>query len=226
MGASSRTLIVGDVHGCIEELNALLAEASFRAGEDRLIFIGDLIGKGPHSRAVYERARELKADAILGNHEWRLLESVEGGKPAGKAVRRLREEFGDGFDALIEDLKQWPFWIDSDAFLAVHGGLIPGRGPAISRPVDLVNIRTWDGTGDDLQDPKNPPWFEFYHDVRPVVFGHWAVLGGVVRENVIGLDTGCVYGGELSLVIFPGRKIVSVPAKKAYCTIKVQDSRG
>ena len=212
-----RTLVVGDVHGCIEELDALLAKAGFREGKERLIFIGDLVGKGPAPCAVYQRYRRLGAEAILGNHEWQMLEWLGCGGESKKSMRALRDAFGAGFDDFVDEVRTWPLWIETDDFLAVHGGLLPGRSPAESNPADLVNIRTWDGRGEDLQDPGNPPWFDLYPGPKVVVFGHWALLGGVVRENVIGLDTGCVYGGRLSLVIFPGREILSVPARRTYC---------
>ena len=60
------------------------------------------------------------------------------------------------------------------------------------------------------------PWYESYTGETTVVFGHWARPEPVVRENAIGLDTGCVYGGRLTAVILPERNLVSVPAKRAY----------
>lgn len=72
--------------------------------------------------------------------------------------------------------------------------------------------------------PDNPPsnnlaWFEFYRGPKLFVFGHWAQLGGIVRENVVGLDTGCVYGKKLSALILPDREIITVKAKSNYCPI-------
>ena len=64
-----------------------------------------------------------------------------------------------------------------------------------------------------------PPWFDFYTDDKLVVFGHWAAQEGVVRENAIGLDTGCVYGKKLTALVLPERELVSVKARKQYCEI-------
>ena len=103
--------------------------------------------------------------------------------------------------------------------MLVHAGLVPGLHPDQTAPWDLVTIRTWDGEGEDLKNPDNPPWFDFYEGDDLVVFGHWAALGGISRSNVIGLDTGCVYGGELSCLILPERKFVRVSAERQYAAI-------
>jgi hypothetical protein len=60
------------------------------------------------------------------------------------------------------------------------------------------------------------PWYERYTDSRLVVFGHWAKPAALVRKNAIGLDTGCVYGGALTALILPERRLVSVPARRVY----------
>jgi len=211
-----RTIIIGDVHGCIDELNDLLALAEVNKKKDRILFIGDLIAKGPESGAVYARYKKLGGQSVLGNHEFKLLEALNGGNDSSNFVSQLKKSFGKKFDGFVEDLREWPTWIETDEAIAVHAGLVPGQPVAKSSVSDLVNIRTWDGSGKDLQNPDNPPWYKFYKKKKLVVFGHWARLGGVVRDNVVGLDTGCVYGGKLSAILLPGREIVSVPARKTY----------
>lgn len=63
-----RTVIIGDVHGCIRELDGLLDKIAL-SSEDRVVFSGDLLDKGPHSALVVKRAREIKAELVMGNHE-------------------------------------------------------------------------------------------------------------------------------------------------------------
>src|ERR687887_2918325 len=65
----SRTVVIGDVHGCIEELDALLRLVDYAPGKDRLVLLGDLLDRGPDGVAVVRRARELAAEAVRGNHE-------------------------------------------------------------------------------------------------------------------------------------------------------------
>ena len=215
-----RTIIVGDVHGCYRELRDLLKKVKADPEHDRIIFIGDLINKGPSSKGVWEIFREMEAMCIMGNHELSLLEMSQGKHHKhSKYLGGLHKDFGSHFDDFIQDVYGFPFWLEDHELMMVHGGLVPGLHPDQTDPWHLVTIRTWDGEGHDLKDEKNPPWFDFYEDDDLVVFGHWAALGGLNRENVIGLDTGCVYGGKLSCLILPERKLVSVKARKTYAQI-------
>ena len=59
----------------------------------------------------------------------------------------------------------------------------------------------------------------FYKKKKRVIFGHWAAMGRIYRDNVIGLDTGCVYGGALSAYIVEEKAWVSVEAQRVYCPI-------
>jgi len=215
-----RTIIIGDVHGCHRELKALLDKVNAVPEEDTIIFIGDLINKGPSSRGVWELYREYRATCIMGNHELSLLELVHGKHHKHKKyLSRLHKDFGSKFDEFVQDVHQFPLWLEDHDLMMVHGGLIPGLHPDQMDPWHLVTIRTWDGEGHDLKNESNPPWFDLYEGDDLVVFGHWAALGGIVREKVIGLDTGCVYGGKLSCLLLPERKIVKVSAKKSYAKI-------
>jgi len=215
-----RTLIIGDVHGCHKELKKLLKEVKADPGEDRIIFIGDLINKGPSSRGVWELFQEVNGVSIMGNHELSMLMLAEGKlHKHSKYFDKLRKEFGSRFDAFVEDVHQWPLWLEDQDLMMVHGGLVPGLHPDQTDPWHLVSIRTWDGEGHDLKDERNPPWFDLYEGEDLVVFGHWAALGGLNRPKVIGIDTGCVYGGELTCLILPERTFVRVKAQKQYAKI-------
>lgn len=215
-----RTLVIGDVHGCAKELKQLLKKVKADPKQDRIVFIGDIINKGPSSRGVWEIFREMNAVSLMGNHELSLLELVEGKfHKHSKYFDLLRKEFGSLFDEFVADVHQFPLWLEDHDLMMVHAGLVPGLHPDQTDPWHLVTIRTWDGEGHDLKNEANPKWFDLYQGGELVVFGHWAALGGVDRPKVIGLDTGCVYGGKLSCLIMPERKIVSVSAKKSYASI-------
>lgn len=212
-----RTIIIGDVHGCIDELEALCREVSVRP-KDRVIFIGDIINKGPNSLAVWQLFRDLKAEAVLGNHELRLIESHSGESSRKGLYRQMRIEFGKYFKSLLDDIQTWPLYIKEDAFIAVHAGLVPGKKLSKCSAAALCNIRTWDGKGRDLQNAANPPWWECMEIDRLTVFGHWAAKRGVFdHPRIVGLDTGCVYGHELSALVLPDMEVVSVKAKRRYC---------
>ena len=214
--ADPRTLIIGDVHGCSDELKELLDKIRPVRGVDRVIFIGDLINKGPDSRGVWRQFKAIQAEAVMGNHELRLLEMAEGRWPPGGLLTRTRAQFGPDFPRLVDDLRRWPYVIEAPHFLAVHAGFYPDRPVWETPPQVLVTIRQWERTGRASVTGDDPPWFEHYHGDKLVVFGHWAALGGIIRPNVIGVDTGCVYGGHLTALELPGRRLIQVKARRAY----------
>lgn len=215
-----RTIIIGDVHGCHRELKKLLKKVKADPKQDRVVFIGDLINKGPSSRGVWELFREMEAVSLMGNHELSLLELVRGKfHKHSKYFEALHKDMGRHFDDFVADVANFPLWLEDHDLMMVHAGLVPGLHPDQTDPWHLVTIRTWDGEGEDLKNDKNPPWFDLYEGDDLVVFGHWAALGGLDRPKAVGLDTGCVYGGKLTCLILPERKFVSVKADKPYAKI-------
>ena len=210
--SAPRTIVLGDVHGCLRELEALLRAAE-ACPSDRLVSVGDLIAKGPDSRGVLDWALETpNLDCVLGNHELRLLEAWRRGRlPEAKpydaeTCRQLAPDYG----RYISFLSSWPSSVRGAGWFAVHAGFDP-RGPALDRqPRErLASLRLLEDTG--------RPWYEQYAAPRLAVFGHTPRRDGpLVRDNAVGLDTGCVYGGRLTAIILPERRLVSVPARRAY----------
>ena len=218
---SARTLIVGDVHGCREELEDLLEESGWEE-DDQLVSVGDLVAKGPDSLGVIRLLRKVGAWAVRGNHDQHCLRWWDA-KLAGEKPPELRPAHQRVADALDEADWHWladlPLWIeleDQDA-LVVHAGLLPGLPLEDQDPYDLMNMRSIldDGSGSRSYE-DGTPWAELWPGPRLVVFGHDAVRGLQVRPHAIGLDTGCVYGGWLTGVWLPERDLVSVPARATY----------
>lgn len=205
-----RILIIGDVHGCHEEFDELLDKLAPTAS-DQLICVGDLICKGPSSVKVLRIAMRLKNfTTLIGNHELRFLncwykKAVPNIKPYDLATY---EEMGSRYEEFMYFFANCPFYVDLKEALVVHAGLRPHTILFDQKKTDLTKLR--------LLEPENKPWYEFYKDSKPVVFGHWVRREPLLQENVIGLDTGCVYGGKLSAFILPGRDVISVKAKKIY----------
>ncbi len=217
---AGRTLIIGDVHGCHAELATLLREVQANPRHDRILFIGDLINKGPSSRGAWELFREFNGISIIGNHELSMLTILDGQPHRHvKYIADLHRDFGEHLDTFTADVRGWPLWFEEPGLMVVHAGLVPGKHPRDTDPWALVTIRTWDGEGRDLFNDRHPPWFDFYNDSALLVFGHWAALGGLNRERLVGLDTGCVYGGMLSCLVLPERRFVRVSARRAYCPV-------
>ena len=223
---SKRTIIIGDVHGCIDEMTELVAKAGYRPGIDQLIFVGDLINRGPDSLAVWKLYRELGATSVLGNHELHLIRDAKGIDVHKKWIKDFKVQFGGLFEDYLKDIQSWPLYIENEDFMVVHGGLVPGEHPSQSDERMVTSLRTWSDGPKGINVAERQPWFNLYQAPKLVVFGHWAKLEGVTRANVIGLDTGCVYGKRLTALILPERELVSVKAKQVYCPIKENDHQG
>jgi len=216
-----RTIIIGDVHGCYEELVELLAKASYNPTKDRLIFVGDLVGKGPFSKQVVDLAIEYDAECIRGNHDHIVIEwYLSDGK------RKVKPTYLDIAKSFTQD--NWNYLLSCDYYieledehaLLVHAGVEPGKSLAEQDPFVLMNIRNiLDGAPSKSQDGQ--AWVDTWEEEKLIIFGHDAVRGIQVREfdnNLIalGIDSGAVYGGTLSAFVFPERKLIQTPAHKMY----------
>ncbi len=216
-----KTIVVGDVHGCLDELQALLDASDFRPSVDRLVFVGDLINKGPDSIGVLRLARALGARAVLGNHDELVLRAAHA-LDVGADAARFDEDVRALAARLSADDRAWigalPLTLTLDEHVVVvHAGLVP-RLPLDRQPRDLCltmrSIRP-DGTGTKRLE-EGEPWASRWPGPDHVLFGHDAVRGLQVWPHATGLDTGCVYGGRLTAMILPERRLVSVPARRVW----------
>ncbi len=218
--AKKRTLIVGDVHGCFNELMELLEMVNYSKKEDRLIFLGDLINKGPASIEVLEWVKKEGSEVILGNHELGFLDYLEDSEEKKKKFELLISQMKGKENEWAEWFKTFPLYIEEEDFIAVHGGIVPGKKLEDSPAELLTRIRTWNLGKEGLGKKDHPGWYEFYHDKKLVIYGHWADEGLNVKETTIGIDTGCAWGGELSLIHLETKEVHQVKAKSAYYDLK------
>ena len=229
-GATSegrRTIFVGDVHGCLDELSAVLrlAEADTGraggAGRDRVILVGDITAKGPDSQGVLAMIRERGFQAVLGNHDAKVLslgrhESSAATDPDIGEHARVAATLKEADWALLEGL---PLMIPVPEVnaIAVHAGLVPGVPLADQPRKFLLNLRSITAAGaPSKRVSEGVPWASLWPGPEHVVFGHDAVRGLQRHPFATGLDTGCVYGGALSALILPANRIVSTPARRCY----------
>ena len=234
--------LIGDVHGCADELHELLRALGYRPDPAcgfasdtgrKVVFLGDLCDRGPDSVGVLRTAMAMceagQAYAVPGNHDVKLVRALR-----GRDVRRThglaetltqidslpdseKESFGSrvaGFlDGLISHLV-----LDGGKLVAAHAGLpeaMHGRGSGAVREFCLYGKTTGRLTPDGF--PERLDWAADYAGRAAVVHGHVAVNAAVWRNNVLNLDTGCVFGGRLSALRWPEREVVSVPARRTYC---------
>ncbi|MCE9593452.1 MAG: metallophosphoesterase [Planctomycetes bacterium] len=234
----TRRIFIGDIQGCRAELEELVELVAFDPAQDVLEPVGDLVNRGPDSLGTLRFLRDLGAGGVLGNHDLHLLRVAN-----GLRKRREADTFDDVLAAPDrEELLAWlaakPFaktWAD---VILVHGALHPAwRDPLIElagldpltadAKSDFATRARYcasDGVRPERDDPPPPapfaPWFEHWlaakRDPRTIVFGHWAMLGLVVRPGLRGLDTGCVWGKQLTAWIAEEDRLVHVPARRRY----------
>jgi len=232
-----RRIFVGDVQGCRTELERLLEKVRYDPAGDELLPVGDFVNRGPDSAGVLRLCRTLGAGGVLGNHDVHLLRTA-----AGIRARKPADTFQDVLDADDRDeLLRWlaarPFVSAFPDAILVHAGINPTWKDPVARLARLdpfqdgadlafaIAARYCDERGvrpqEDWPPPPLPfrPWYEFWPrdgDERTVVYGHWARGGLVVRPQVRGLDTGCVWGGQLTAWIAEEDRIVQVDSTRQY----------
>ena len=221
------TIFIGDIHGCAQELEHLVAELPYSAPDDRLLLTGDAFSRGPLPLRVWEIIRETEAEMVLGNHDDRLLRQLtrkrEGQKPefSHSDQRFTFDELAPVADPLLRWLGERPLWVEETAFLLVHAGVNPESGLERTTRKELLTIRTWP----PVKGVVGPRWHDVIEPqgIPLIVFGHDAP-GGLVhktragidgRPYILGLDSGCIYGGSLSAYILEENRIVQVPSRQA-----------
>jgi serine/threonine protein phosphatase 1 len=215
---NSTTCVIGDIHGCHSSLTLLLQKVLHRA--DTLVFLGDYVDRGPHSKQVLATILALckthpRVVPLMGNHDSLFLQYLTGEDssfffqvgglqtlasynllPSANQEERIQHVPPEH----IAFLKSLPlFWEDQHA-LYVHAGLQPGRHLSQqtaqwclwARESFLLNTSDFG---------------------KPVVFGHTVFPEPYMTTNKIGIDTGAVYGGRLTALLLPERELISVPGE-------------
>lgn len=199
-----RTLFVGDVHGCPRALRALLTEAK----ADRVVLLGDLFAKGPDPRGVWDVVRDVGAEAVLGNHDDRMLRlwDTDGDSAHHAACRALPDEARQWTAALPIFLHGPDTPSGRPEWTAVHAGVHPFLGVAGTERRTALVVRRWP---DDAM-PDNPFWWHLYTGDTRVLYGHDAMRGLQHHARTVGLDSGCVYGNALSGLILEEDRVLQV----------------
>ncbi|MEX2557784.1 MAG: polynucleotide kinase-phosphatase [Actinomycetota bacterium] len=230
--------VIGDIHGCFDELVALLMKLGYDVAPDgtgarhpggrRAFFVGDLVDRGPATPAVLRLVMGMVADGdalcIPGNHEAKLQRALQGRNVTvshglAESLAQLAEEppeftkqVVDFIDGLVSHLV-----LDGGNLVIAHAGLradMHGRASGAVRSFALYGDTT--GETDEYGLPVRYPWAEDYRGDAMVIYGHTPVPEPTWLNRTICIDTGCVFGGSLTSLRYPERELVSVPAARTY----------
>lgn len=214
-----RTIFIGDLHGCSAEFAELLSRVDFDENQDRLLLTGDAFARGPDPLGIWQAIRQTGAEMVLGNHDDRLLKQLQalqkGSDPAfRKDDHQLTfERLCPVADQLLPWLEQVPLYVDDERFLLAHAGINPKTGLAATTRDEFLAIRTWP----PVKGIEGPRWHDCYQpDGKLLLFGHDAPGGLVVKKRaddlpyLIGLDSGCVYGHQLTGYLLEENRLVQV----------------
>ena len=266
--------LIGDVQGCCDALDRLLAKIAFSPSRDRIYVLGDLVNRGPKSFETLRRLRGFwsSATCLLCNHDLNLLAVAQGVRQAHRC---------DTIEEILAapDRDDWRGWLRQrrmavfeHGWLMVHAGVVPqwDTTQTLELAAEVEALLQSDGLHDflplmygdepmrwddaltgtprwrfiinaltrmrfvaadgtlDLATKEGPgsapagftPWFEApgrRTEGTPIAFGHWASLGLVSRPDLVALDTGCVWGQQLSAMRIDGggRELIQVDCTDA-----------
>lgn len=218
------TVVVGDVHGCIEELDELLKTIQYNKDQMRLVFVGDLVDRGPYSLACVRRVRELGVECIMGNHEEKHLrwhKHEKNREATGKAnpMKPMAEKDRLANEGMTDEdwtwLKALPVKLSlGHDWWAVHAGCEPRYTLQKQNNSQIMRVRYVDERGigralnPDLSQPENTQYWDMqWNGPESIIYGHCVhdlnhprvMNNGTVQ--CLGIDTGCVFGGHLTAAI-------------------------
>jgi protein phosphatase len=229
--------IIGDVHGCCDELESLLHQLGYarddggswgHAAGRKAIFVGDLVDRGPRIvdtlKTVMAMSRAGSALCVPGNHDIKLKRKLDGrdvtvSHGLDRTLTELDQESPD-FRAEVQQFLDGlvsHYVFDEGRLVVAHAGMkaeMQGRGSAKVRDFALFGETT--GETDEFGLPVRYNWAAEYRGRASVVYGHTPVPEPEWLNRTINLDTGCAFGGRLTALRWPEKELVSVAARHTY----------
>lgn len=210
----NRTIVIGDLHGCFDEAEALLDRLQ-TTSSDRVIFAGDLVDRGPKPRECVELA--MRHECVLGNHEEKHLQQRR------RAAEKLSPDHLRTRDAL-ED-RHYDYFATLPLFLrlpehgaaVVHAGCFPGVPLEQQTSHHLLHAQHLNPPSTKSFWPSKAPadfrfWTNFWRGPERIIFGHTVLDRPLVTEWAVGLDTGAVFGHGLTALVLPDWQLVTLPS--------------
>lgn len=237
--------IIGDIHGCYQELVLLLKKLGYQINfvkdnqknyglevlhpqNRKVIFLGDLVDRGPNSPAVLKLVMSMVQSGIAlclpGNHDMKLQKKLSGKEVQLnhgllETMQQLEQESKDFKNEVKEFLYSLVshYVLDKGKLSVAHAGIkeeMQGRGSGAVRSFCLYGETT--GEIDEFGLPVRYSWALEYKGKAKVVYGHTPTVKAEWLNNTINIDTGCVFGGQLTSLRYPEEELVSVAAQKVY----------
>lgn len=238
--APGRYDLIGDVHGCHEELVLLLERLghgvggtleapTFTPAEGRqAVFVGDLVDRGPANPAVLRLAMAMARSGgglcVKGNHDHKLARKLAGRDVTiAFGLAESLEQLGKEPPAFLEEVRAflhglpYQLLLDGGKLVVSHAGLresLHGVDSKRSRALCLYGETT--GEKDERGYPVRLDWAADYRGAPSIVYGHTPIQEALWRNRTMNLDTGCVFGGALTAVRYPESEVVTVPATRVH----------
>ncbi len=227
--------IIGDVHGCYDELVRLIRKLGYRQNEDgichhpenrKLVFVGDVVDRGDNSldtlRLIMKLCHDRTAYMVLGNHDDRLrrflkgnaIEIKHGLETTAAEMERVSKEEKESIISFLEELPTY-YLFDEGNLACVHAGIKEkylGKYSKSIRQFCLYGLTT--GEINEIGQPVRLDWAEDYKGDTIIVYGHTPYLYVYKRNNAYCVDTGCVFYNRLSALRYPEMTVVDVRRKK------------
>ncbi|KAK7194798.1 ser/thr protein phosphatase [Novymonas esmeraldas] len=228
IGSEGRYIIIGDVHGCVEQLEQLVEKVKYVKGTDCLLIIGDYVNKGPDSIGAVRACQRLGAYGVLGNHDYTLLRCCARMRrrpftpdDLRDPVKRLAQKFPKDCEHYLRGLPHM-VRIPRHNVLLVHAGLNLQHSLENQNVEEVMHLRRLEPVANKPGSFKaiakgmdGEPWASLWEGPEMVIFGHDAYSGFQAHTHACGIDTGCVYGDPLTCVVYgrdsPTGDFFSVP---------------
>ena len=237
--------IIGDIHGCYDELHILLQKLGYQFEKAtpkpphygmrvthpkgrKVIFVGDLVDRGPQTPEVLKLAmtmvNEAMAFVVMGNHDYKLHRAltnpcIKASKGLQISLDQLAKETPAFRDAAISFLRNLPshYLFDRGRLVVAHAGIPENMQGRHSKAVtEFCLFGKTTGQKDAYGLPIRLDWSLDYHGKAMVVHGHVVVKEAIWKNRTLDVDTGCVFGGKLTALRYPEMDLVEVPAQKTY----------
>ncbi len=235
-----RTIIYGDIHGCLDEFKILRRELNI-CDTDREISVGDLLDRGPYSNDTLTYARENNIELVMGNHEYKYVRYKKHSDTEDKTEKKNPMSLNENKLSIYENiskedmtyLQEAPFYVKIDNTTIIHAGITNSieLENASKKELELLTrIRELDENDNMLHTKRKVFNSQFWSEVYDgnqgiIIYGHEVFSKVKIDRYSFGIDTGCVYGKKLSaLVIFDTKDpmynydVVQVSALREYAS--------